>query len=151
MAKKSSLNLSSPILYIILGALLMIFKSQMLSWAMTIAGIAFVVMGIVDVVKGRTKSGIVNLALGAIILIVGWTILSIVLIVLGVLVAAKGVMDLLDVLKSKKRNALGVVFAALTIAIGVALVFGNFLGNLIWVIGLLLVIDGVLGLLGAKK
>ncbi len=151
MAKKSSLNLSSPILYIVLGALLMIFRSQMLSWAMTIAGIVFVAMGIVDIVKGNVKSGIINIALGAIILIVGWTILSIVLIVLGVLIAAKGVMDLLDILKSKKRNALSVVFAALTIAIGVALVFGKLLGDLIWLIGLLLVIDGVLGLLGAKK
>ncbi len=151
MAKKTKLNISSPILYLILGILLMIFKAQMLSWAVTIAGIAFVIMGVVDIINKRTKSGIINVALGAIILVVGWTLLGIVLLVLGILIAAKGVMDLLDVLKSKKRNALGIVFAAFTIAIGVALAFGDVLGNLIWVIGLLLVIDGALGLLGAKK
>ena len=60
-------------------------------------------------------------------------------------------MELVDVLKAKKRNAFAVVFAAFTIAIGVALALGNLLGNLIWIIGLLLVIDGALGLLGAKK
>lgn len=151
MAKKSTINISSPILYIILGALLMIFKAQMLSWAMTIAGIFFAAMGALDLVKGRTKSGIFNIALGVIILVVGWTILNIVLLVLGVLIAAKGVMELVDVLKAKKRNAFAVVFAAFTIAIGVALALGNLLGNLIWIIGLLLVIDGALGLLGAKK
>lgn len=151
MAKKTTVNFSSPILYLALGILLMIFKFEMLKWAMTIAGICFIVMGVMDVVKGRTTGGIVNIALGAIVLILGLTILNIVLIVLGILLAAKGVMDLLEILKSKKRNALSVVFAALTIAIGVALAFGNLLGNLIWLIGLLLVIDGALGLLGAKK
>ena len=150
MAKKT-INISSPILYLILGILLMIFKMQMLSWAMTLAGIAFVVMGVLDIINKRSKSGVLNIALGVIILVVGWTILNIVLLVLGVLIAAKGVMDLIEVLKRKKRNALKVILAALTIALGVALALGDLLGNLIWIVGLFLVIDGALGLLGAKK
>ncbi len=150
MAKKR-INISSPVLYLILGILLMIFKMQMLSWAMTLAGIAFVIMGVLDIINKRTKSGIFNIALGVIILVVGWTILNIVLLVLGVLIAAKGVMDLIEVLKRKKRNALKVILAALTIALGVALALGDLLGNLIWIVGLFLVIDGALGLLGAKK
>ena len=150
MAKKT-INISSPILYLVLGILLMVFKMQMLSWAMTFAGIAFVVMGVLDIIKNRTKSGIFNIALGVIILVVGWTILNIVLLVLGVLIAARGVMDLVEVLKRKKRNALKVILAALTIALGVALALGDLLGNLIWVVGLFLVIDGALGLIGAKK
>jgi uncharacterized membrane protein HdeD (DUF308 family) len=151
MAKKSSVSISSPLLYIILGALLVIFKSQMLNWAMTIAGIFCLVMGILDIVKGRVGSGIFNIALGVIILVVGWTILSVVLLVLGVLIAAKGVADLIAVFKRKKKNALSVVFAILTIVIGIALAFGNLLGDLITVIGVLLIIDGILGLVGAKK
>lgn len=150
MAKKT-INISSPVLYLILGILLMVFKMQMLSWAMTLAGIAFVVMGVLDIINKRTKSGIFNIALGVIILVVGWTILNVVLLVLGVLIAAKGVMDLVEVLKRKKRNALKVILAALTIALGVALALGDLLGNLIWIVGLFLVIDGALGLLGAKK
>ena len=150
MSKKLKNNLSSPILYIILGALLVIFKSQMLSWAMTIAGVCCIIMGIIDLAKGRTKSGIFNAALGVIILVVGWTILNIVLLVLGVLIAAKGVIDLVEVLKHKKRSVFRVVFAALTIALGIALAFGNLLGDLIVIIGILLIIDGALGLLGAK-
>ena len=151
MAKKPSINVSSPILYIVLGALLMIFRTQMLVWAMTIAGIIFAAMGVLDIIKGRTTSGIFNIALGAIILVVGFTILDIVLIVLGVLIAAHGVLDLVQILKEKKKNILSIVFAALTVAIGIALAFGNLLGDFIWIIGLLLVIDGVLGLLGIKK
>lgn len=151
MAKKSKINVSSPIFYIVLGALLFIFKSQMLNWAITIAGICCLAIGIVDLIKGRVGSGIFNIALGAIILIVGLTILNVVLLVLGILIAAKGVADLISILKNKKRNALSVIFAALTIAIGIALAFGKLLGDLIAVIGILLVIDGILGLLGARK
>ena len=110
MAKKSKFSISSPILYIILGALLVIFKSQMLSWAMTIAGVCCVIMGIIDLAKGRTKSGIFNAALGVIILVVGWTILNIVLLVLGVLIAAKGVIDLVEVLKHKNNSECASLF-----------------------------------------
>lgn len=151
MAKRSKFKTSSPILYIVLGALLVIFKSQMLNWAMTIAGIFFVATGIFDVIKGRTKTGIMNIAIGAIVLILGNTILNVVLTVLGILIAAKGVMDLVAVLKQKNSNAIGVVFAALTIAIGIALAFGKLLGDLIVIIGVLLIIDGILGLIGTKK
>ena len=64
MAKKQSLSISSPLLYIILGALLVLFKDQMLGWAMTIAGIFFIVMGVLDVLKKNLSSGLVNLFIG---------------------------------------------------------------------------------------
>ena len=151
MAKKQNINLASPLLYILLGVLLVVFKAQMLNWAMTFAGLFFILIGLVDLVKGRAASGVINIAIGVIILVVGWTLVNIVLLVLGVFIAAKGVMSLIEILKRPKKNALSVVFAALTIAIGVALAFGDLLGNLIVVLGVLLIIDGVLGLIGAKK
>lgn len=151
MAKKPNVNLASPLLYIVLGALLVIFKTQMLNWAMTFAGLFFILVGLFDLVKRRSSSGVINIAIGVIILVVGWTLVNIVLLVLGVFIAAKGVMSLVEILKRPKKNALSIVFAALTIAIGVALAFGDLLGNLIVIIGVLLIIDGVLGLVGAKK
>ena len=151
MAKKPNVNLASPLLYIVLGALLVIFKTQMLNWAMTFAGLFFILVGLFDLVKRRSSSGVINIAIGVIILVVGWTLVNIVLLVLGVFIAAKGVMSLVEILKRPKKNALSIVFAALTIAIGVALAFGDILGNLIVIIGVLLIIDGVLGLVGAKK
>lgn len=153
MAKKSNFNLSSPLIYIVLGALLVIFNIELLKWAMTAAGIFFIVMGILDLIKNRIPNGIVNLAIGIIIIVFGWLITDIVLKVLGVLIAAKGVMDLIAVLKLKNKSILGIVFAALTIAIGVMLVidFGDVIGKVIKVIGVLLIVDGILGLVGAAK
>ena len=151
MAKKQSMSLSSPILYILLGALLVIFKSQMLGLVMTIAGVFFIASGVIDLTKGRNFSGGANLVIGILALALGNTIVNLVLVVLGVLIAVKGLVDLVAVLKRKKRNAFLVVFPAISIFLGIALAFGNILGDLIAIIGILLIIDGALGLLGAKR
>ncbi len=149
MAKKSNFGLSSPILCIALGVLLAVFKSQMLNWAMTVAGIVFIVLGAIDLGKRRTVSGAVNLIIGIAILVLGWALTSIVLLVLGVLIAVKGFVDLINVLKSKKKGVLRVLFTILTIILGLALAFGNGLDNLILAVGILLIVDGVLGLIGS--
>lgn len=153
MAKKQNFSVSSPLLYILLGALLVIFNADLLSWAMTVAGVFFLVMGVLDLIKGRVTSGVVNLAIGVIIIVIGWTIVDVVLRVLGVLVAAKGVIDLLALLKPKKKNVLAIIFAAVTIAIGVMLAVtpGSVLSIVMKIAGVLLIVDGVLGLIGAAK
>ena len=151
MAKKQNLNISSPLMYIILGILLVIFKSQMLGVAMTIAGVFFIASGVIDLTKGNNFGGAANLIIGILTLALGNTIINAVLLVLGVLIAVKGLVDLLNVLKRKKRNAFLVIFPAISIVAGIALAFGNVLGDLIAIIGVLLIIDGALGLLGAKR
>ena len=150
MAKKQSLSISSPLLYIILGALLVLFKNQMLGWAMTIAGIFFIVTGVMDVIKKNLSSGIVNLFIGVAIIAAGWLIAGIVLLVLGLFIAFRGVMDLLAVLKLKSKGLMKFLSPVLTIIIGLALAFGNGVGIIITVVGVLLILDGVLALLGRK-
>ena len=151
MAKKSSFGLSSPILCIALGALLAVFKSQMLNWAMTVAGIVFIVLGAIDLGKKRTTSGVINLVIGIAILVLGWALTSIVLLVLGVLIAVKGFADLIGALKHKRKSVLRIVFAILAIVLGLALAFGNGLDNMIFAVGILLIVDGILGLIGSRK
>lgn len=151
MAKKSNNNFSSPVLYIILGILLAIFRGGALNWAMTIAGIAFVVMGILDIVRGRLANGIGNIVIGAVIILLGNLVLGIVLLVLGIMIAVKGVSELIKVMKKSKKGILEIVFPVITIIVGIGLAFGNMLGDLILIIGILLIVDGVLGLLGMKK
>ena len=81
----------------------------------------------------------------------GWVATKIVLIVLGVLIAVKGLFALIDVFKKSRKNALEIVFPILTIVLGVMLAFGNGLGVMIAIAGVLLAIDGVLGLIGSLK
>lgn len=153
MAKKKSVSVSSPILYIVLGALLAIFRSSMLNWAMTLAGLFFIVMGIVDLTKKKMLGGIINIVIGVAILVLGWVITSIVLLVLGILIAIKGATELVEVmkLKKKKRTFFKLIFPIITIIVGLALAFGNALDYVILAVGIILIIDGILGLVGAKK
>ena len=151
MAKKQNNELFAALLYIVIGVLLIIFKSQTLGWAMTIAGAVFVISGILDIVKQNYTGGAVSLIIGIAILVLGWLAVEIVLLVLGILIAIKGIVALLAIFKRKNNNALDVIFPVLTIAVGVMLAFGNGLDIMIIITGVLLAIDGVLGLLGALK
>jgi uncharacterized membrane protein HdeD (DUF308 family) len=151
MAKKSHSELFSSILYIIVGVLLMIFKAQTLGWAMTIAGAVFVISGVLDLIKQNWASGAVSLIIGISILVLGWLATQIVLLVLGILIALKGVVALVDALKASKKNALSLVFPILTIVVGLMLAFGNGLDIMILIVGILLAVDGVLGLVSSLK
>lgn len=151
MAKKSNSELFSSLLYIILGVLLIVFRSQTLGWAMTVAGIVFVVSGILDLIKQNWAGGAVSLIIGIAILVLGWTATQIVLLVLGVLIAVKGIVALLNVFKRKNSNALQIVFPILTVIVGIMLAFGNGLDIVILVTGVLLTVDGILGLIGSLK
>ena len=150
MAKSNS-ELFSSLLYIIVGVLLVVFRSETLGWAMTIAGIIFVVSGILDIAKKNWASGAVSLIIGIAILVLGWAAAQIVLLVLGILIAVKGFVALVNVLKKKKKNALEVLFPILSIVVGLMLAFGNGLDIMILVVGVLLAVDGVIGLIGSVK
>ena len=151
MAKKTRSELFSSLLYIIIGVLLVIFRSQTLGWAMTIAGIIFVVSGVLDLIKKNWAGGAVSLIIGIAILVLGWVAAKIVLLVLGILIAIKGIVALINVFKKSEKNALEIVFPILSVVVGVMLAFGNGLGWMILIVGVLLAIDGVIGLLGALK
>lgn len=151
MAKKTNSELFSSILYIIIGALLIIFRSQTLGWAMTIAGIFFVISGILDLIKKNFVGGAISLIIGIAILVLGWTAAEIVLLVLGILIAIKGIAALINVIKSKGFSILSLIYPILSIVVGLLLAFGNGLDIIIVIVGVLLAIDGVLGLIGSLK
>lgn len=151
MAKKTNSEPFSSLLYIIIGVLLVIFRSQTLGWAMTIAGIIFVISGILDLVKKNWAGGAVSLIIGLVILILGWAAAQIVLLVLGILIAVKGVVALIDVLKKSKKSVLEILFPILSVVVGLMLAFGNALDIMIVIVGVLLIVDGIIGLLGSMK
>jgi len=149
--KKTDAALVSALLYIILGVLLIVFRSGMLGIAMTIAGIIFVVSGILEVAKKNWAGGAISLIIGIAILVLGWVAAQIVLLVLGILIALKGVIALIEALGKKKITLLGVLFPVLTIVVGLMLAFGNGLDILLVICGVLLALDGVIGLINAIK
>ena len=151
MTKKSNSELFSSILYIIIGILLVIFRSETLNWAMTIAGIVFLISGILDLVKKNWAGGAVSLIIDLAILILGWAATQIVLLVLGILIAVKGIVALINVLKKGAGNVLEVIYPIISVVVGLMLAFGNGLDVMIIIVGVLLAVDGVIGLVGSLK
>ena len=149
--KKANSELFSSLLYIIVGILLVVFKSQTIGWAMTIAGIFFAISGTLDLIKQNWAGGAISLIIGIAILVLGWAAAQIVLLVLGIMISLKGVIALFNALKKKRANALEIVFPLLTVAIGLMLAFGSGLDIIIVITGALLALDGVLGLIGSLK
>jgi len=150
MAKKNNSELFSSLLYIIIGVLLVVFRTQTLGWAMTIAGVIFLISGILDIVKKNWAGGAVSLIIGIAILVLGWLATKIVLLVLGILIAIKGLVALFGAFKGK-TNVFKILFPILTIVVGLMLAFGNGLDLMILITGILLAVDGVLGLIGSLK
>lgn len=149
MKRKNNSELFSSLLYIIVGVLLIVFRSQTLNWAMTVVGVIFIVSGILDVIGRNTTGGAVSLIIGIAVLVLGWIAAKIVLLVLGLLIAIKGAVALINLLKSGCRSALMLVFPLLSVVVGVMLAFGNGLDVMIMIVGVLLAADGVLGLVAS--
>ena len=151
MTKKSNSELFASMLYVIIGVLLIVFRSQTLEWAMTISGIVFMISGLLDLFKKNWTGGGVSLIIGLAIIILGWTATQIVLLVLGILIAVKGLVALIDALRANNKTIFEILFPILSIVVGLMLAFGNALDVMIIIVGILLVVDGVVGLIGAMK
>ena len=151
MAKKTNNELFSSILYIVIGVLLIVFKAETLNWIMTAAGIIFIVSGVLDLVKKNFAGGAISLIIGIAILVLGWLATKIVLLVLGILIAIKGIIAFIEVLKKSKKNALEVLFPILSVVVGLMLAFGNALSIMVLIVGVLLTVDGIIGLIGSIK
>ena len=151
MAKKKNSELVASLLYIIVGVLLMVFKAQTINWAMTIAGILFIISGIFDVIRKNYAGGAISLIIGIAIIVLGNVLKDIVLLVLGVMLAVKGVVAFFGVFKKHRKNALDFVFPILTVVVGLMLAFGNGIHYMMLIVGILLTVDGILGLIGSLK
>ncbi len=151
MAKKRGSDFVSAILYLVIGILLVVFKAQMLDLAMTIVGAIFVVSGIVELVKGHFIGGVVSLVIGVAVLVLGWTIADIVLLVLGILIIVKGIVALIETIARRRKSIAQLLFPVITIVVGAVIAFGNGLDIAIMVGGVLLIVNGVIGIIAALR
>lgn len=151
MIKKPQSELFTSILYIAIGVLLAIFRSGSLDIAMTIAGVFFIISGVLDIVKKNYVGGAVSAGIGVAIILLGWLATKIVLLILGILIAVKGVIALIEVIKKASKNVLEMIFPVLSIVLGLMLAFGGGLDLIILIVGIVLAVNGVIGLLGALK
>ena len=156
MKKKIGNDLVTALALILIGALFMIYKSEVISIAMSIIGVTLIILGVVDSVRKFVVSGVVKIAFGVLVLAAGWLFITLALYILGAFLLIVGVSELYKLTKVKIKKmtlpmAMHIVQPIIYILVAICLFF-NQGGALSWVFtvsGLFLVIDGVVALIGA--
>ena len=135
-------------LYIILGAVLCMLGGGALSLALTIGGAVLIVFGIIEIIKKNVWAGIGCIVAGILAIVGGTYFLPVTLVILGVLVAIKGLISLIGVLRRKKKSAVDILFAFLTIIAGIIICFGYGADLVIRIGGIVLAVNGIIALVG---
>ena len=151
-------------MYLVLGILFVILKAEVLAVAMTVMGVALLILGIIDLVKARVFLGLLKIIGAIIIFIFEWKLIEIAGIVMGVALLVWGIIALIKKICSKKKKkrkglatALGYIVPIVCILGGAFLLTGGIGSLLSWafiIAGVLLIITGVLAIiesLSSKK
>jgi len=97
---KNANKLIMSVLAITVGIMFIVMKGEVISLAMTVLGIAAIVMGILDFSKSNSKSGVVKIIAGALVIAFGWMFAKIMLYIVAVLMIVYCIGNLLASLKT---------------------------------------------------
>ena len=145
----------TAIALIVIGALFMIYKSEVISIAMSLIGFTLITLGVVSVVKQFVVSGVIKIVFGVLVLTAGWLFIKLALYILAAFLLIAGISELYPMANVKIKKitlpiALHIAQPVIYILVAICLFF-NQGGALSWVFtvsGLFLIIDGALGLIG---
>jgi uncharacterized membrane protein HdeD (DUF308 family) len=127
--------------------------------AVTILGIALIVVGVLDILGNKKDlvPGIIEIVVGIVMIVLAWVITTIIIWIVAALLVVYGVYGIYQAIVSKVKGTkliLALVVPAIYILAGV-LLFLNKFGWAFIVAGIILIVYGVLGvvnaLVGKKK
>lgn len=155
MKKYSSLI--TAILMLLAGILLIVCKSSVLSWAITIVGVLLIVMSVIDLIDHNYTMFVVRAVLGILLIVLGWTLVSVLFWVFGAILLVYGILQLVNYIRSGTKVGSFVGFMAvystpiINIVIGLCLLLCN-LGQitdiLMVIIGIFFIVEAVASLFG---
>ena len=144
-----------------LGVLCILLKSDVVDVAIKVLGVVLLVVGIIDLIGKNIVAGVIKTALGVAVLSfgLGALIKDLALLILGIVLLIYGILELVKRLlalikRGGKRiwaKVLGIVESALWV-VGAIFLLTNTGTAVDWVIiavGVLFIIDGVIGLVAA--
>lgn len=149
---KNSNKMITAIVAIIVGIMFVVMKGEVVSIALTLLGIGAIVMGILDMVKQETKSGVMKLICGALVITFGWLFVNIALTVITILLIVYCVGNMASNLKIDGYSMSGVqkirtFFKPITGLIAGACLLFNQGGTVAWVFvitGIIFIFDGIM-------
>lgn len=152
MTKKSSLFIS--ILTAVIGLLFIILKNDVIGISMTIIGVFLIVMGVLYLIDKLFLSGVIWIVIGVVIIVFGWVLATVVIYILAVYFIISGIINIINLIKAHTKGTnflytlLIYAFPVFSIIIGILLCF-NQGGTIAWIFivcGILLLIDGIVGI-----
>ena len=94
-------KLIQALITIAVGALLVIWKTGVISLAITAIGVYFIVIGILDLVHKKDQTtAIIKIVIGAVAVLLAWLLTQVAIIVLGVIIVLNGVSQILEIFNS---------------------------------------------------
>ena len=155
MKKQQSNDLVMSIIMIALGVLFIVFKAGVISIAMTIFGVALLVVAVLDLLNKNWTPCVVKAVLGIAVILFGWVLIDIARIVLAIVLLVYGVLQVIEACKLLKKNKallskiLIFVEPAVIVAIALCLFFKV---NLLFLIaGIFFLVEGIVELIKALK
>lgn len=156
---KISNKLIMGILAVVVGVMFIIMKGEVLSIALTLLGVAAIIMGVQDIARNAKNSGIVKIIVGAVVVLFSWLFVDITLIVIAVLMILFCGMNLIGSLKtdgypmSTVQTIRTYAKPVIGIIAGICLLF-NRGGTVAWVftlVGIVFIIEGIMILMECKN
>lgn len=149
----------SAVFTLLLGVMLIILRSEVISIAMTVLGVGCIALGFFDLIQKLIPPAVIKLVVGVIIIICGWVIVSAVLYILAGLLLIVGVLFLYEKIKNRVRcqtwyyTLCEYAVPILCIIIGTLLLFnqGNTVNWVFVVSGSVTVLEGALLLIDALQ
>lgn len=143
----------------IFGILLMVMQDNFIGLLMTIAGLALIVLGVVDIVQHFIPPAVVKIVSGVLVIVCGWALLEAVLYIVSALLLIAGILLLYDKIRKRVhcdvlwQTILEYALPSVCIVIGILLLFHQAVAvEIIFIIsGLLTLIEGALLLVEALE
>lgn len=156
---KKSEKIITAILTMIFGILLMVMQGNFIGLLMTIAGLALIVLGVVDIFQHFIPPAVIKIVSGVLIIVCGWALLAAVLYIVSALLLIAGILLLYDKIRKRVhcdvlwQTILEYALPSVCILIGVLLLFHQAVTvEIIFIIsGLLTLIEGALLLVEALE
>lgn len=150
---KNFAKLTSPLISLLIGILLIVFKGDIISIALTVLGALFIVLGIIDLTNNQNQVGIVRIVVGVVIIAFGWFLVSVALYVIAVLLVIAGAGAVFNLTSKKAKFSIAYLQPILFILAGLCLFFsqGTTVSWVFIVVGAILAVQGVMGLYTSLK
>ncbi len=154
--KNQSNKLLTSVITIVLGVLLMVWKTSIISIAITLFGVYLIILGILDLVNKKDETtAIIKLIVGVAAILLAWLLTAVAVITLGVILMLHGITLILDIIKSNKQVK-GLVptimlwaVPVISIVAGLFIAFGSGMDWAFIVVGVIVIIEGMISLVQA--